>query len=57
MHIFGLRSGYLRVLAADYRLVKGQLFPVRLPQRENAIAANAVLLTAMDHARLSGGET
>src|SRR6516164_2212567 len=42
----------LRFLVADNRLVKGKLFPAHLPQCQNTFAANAVLLAAMDHARL-----
>ena len=38
--------------AANNRLVERQLFPTHLPQSQNAFAANAVLLAAMDHVRL-----
>src|SRR5262249_53578903 len=46
------RVSELGFLVADNPLVKGQLFPAHLPQRQNTFAANAVLLAAMDHACL-----
>src|SRR5262245_30376736 len=42
---------YLANPAAN-RFIESQLFPAHLPQRQDAFAADSVLLAAMDHARL-----
>ena len=46
------RSCTERPIAADDPLVEGQFFPAHLAQRQDAFATNAVLLAAMDQARL-----
>jgi len=40
------------VLAANNRFVRDLFFPAHLPQCQNTFAANAMVLAAMDDARL-----